>query len=83
VSSVVQFRRLSNVVKFRRRDPSEQTSAKLVELGYLKPGKRHNAQAVENAVARLRHDLHRKGEISDSEISSKEEAPQIFPPQAN
>ena len=36
--------------------------AKLVELGYLKRAKRHNARAVENAVFRLRQRLHHQNE---------------------
>lgn len=36
--------------------------AKLVELGYLKRAKRHNARAVENAVFRLLQRLHHQNE---------------------
>ena len=43
---------------------------KLVELGYLQPGARHRATAVERAIDRLRSDLVREGVICDSNLSS-------------
>ena len=58
------------VVRFERRVASLAVITKLVELGYLQPGARHRATAVERAIDRLRSDLVRQGVIYDSNLSS-------------
>jgi hypothetical protein len=59
------------VVRFERRVASLAVITKLVELGYLQPGARHRATAVERAIDnRLRSDLIRQGVICDSNLSS-------------
>jgi hypothetical protein len=58
------------VVRFERRVASLAVITKLVELGYLQPGARHRATAVERAIDRLRSDLVRWGVIFDSGLSS-------------
>jgi hypothetical protein len=57
------------VIQFRRPVASPEVIAKLVELGYLRPTKRHKAGVVENAIERLRQDLHRDGVISAGDLS--------------
>jgi hypothetical protein len=47
-----------------------QSITKLVELGYLQPGARHRATAVERAIDRLRTDLVRQGVVYDSNLPS-------------
>jgi hypothetical protein len=59
-----------DVVRFERRVASLAVITKLVELGYLQPGARHRATAVERAIDRLRMDLVRHGVIYDSNLSS-------------
>ena len=49
------------VVRFERRVASLAVITKLVELGYLQPGARHRATAVERAIDRLRSNLIRQG----------------------
>jgi hypothetical protein len=61
--------RMGIVVQFRRPVASPEVIAKLVELGYLRRAKRHKAGVVENAVERLRQDLHRDGVISAGDLS--------------
>jgi hypothetical protein len=61
--------RMGIVIQFRRPVASPEVIAKLVELGYLRPTKRHKADVVENAVQRLRQDLHRDGVISAGDLS--------------
>ncbi len=65
------------VIQFRRPAVSAAVVAKLVELGYLRPAKRHKAGVIESAVERLRRDLHRDGVIraGDLSIVVKEEKP--------
>ena len=58
------------VVRFERRVASLAVITKLTELGYLQPGARHRATAVERAIDRLRSDLVRQGVICDSNLSS-------------
>jgi hypothetical protein len=58
------------VVRFERRVASLAVITKLVELGYLQPGARHRATAVERAIDRLRSHLVRQGVICDSNLSS-------------
>jgi len=60
---------MGTVIQFRRPVASPEVIAKLVELGYLRPIKRHKADVVENAVERLRQDLHRDGVISAGDLS--------------
>lgn len=60
--------RMGIVVQFRRPAASSEVVAKLVELGYLRRAKRHKPDVVENAVERLRQDLHRDGVISAGEL---------------
>jgi hypothetical protein len=69
------------VIQFRRPVASTEVIAKLVELGYLRPTKRHKADVVENAVERLRQDLHRDGVISAGDLSPApaEQAPEHDP----
>jgi hypothetical protein len=57
------------VIQFRRPVASPEVIAKLVELGYLRPTKRHKADVVEKAMERLRQDLHRDGVISAGDLS--------------
>jgi hypothetical protein len=57
------------VIQFRRPVASPEVIAKLVELGYMRPTKRHKAGVVENAMERLRRDLHRDGVISAGDLS--------------
>lgn len=56
------------VIQFRRPSASAEVVAKLVELGYLRPAKRHKAGVIENAVERLRRDLHRDGVIRAGDL---------------
>jgi hypothetical protein len=58
------------VVRFERRVATLAVITKLVEFGYLQPGARHRATAVEKAIDRLRSDLVRQGVICDSNLSS-------------
>ena len=58
------------VVQFRRPVASSEVIAKLVELGYLRPAKRHKIGVVQNAVERLRQDLHRDGVIRTGDLSA-------------
>ena len=58
------------VVRFERRVASLAVITKLVELGYLRPGARHRATAVERAIDRLRTDLVRQGVVYDSNLPS-------------
>jgi hypothetical protein len=58
---------VGNIIQFRRPVASHAVIAKLVELGYLQPGKRHNSSAVENALARLKNDLYRDGVVRSSD----------------
>ena len=58
------------VVRFEPRVASLVVITKLVELGYLQPGARHRATAVERAIDRLRSDLIGQGIICDSNLSS-------------
>jgi hypothetical protein len=57
------------IIQFRRPVASPEVIAKLVELGYLRPTKRHKAGVVENAMERLRQDLHRDGVIGAGDLS--------------
>jgi hypothetical protein len=65
------------VLQFRRPVASPEVVAKLVELGYLRPTKRHKASVIESAIERLRQDLHRDGVISAGDLSlvAKKEEP--------
>jgi len=58
---------MGTVVQFRRPLASAAVIAKLVELGYLRHGKRHKAAAIEHAIARLKEHLHRDGIICGGE----------------
>jgi hypothetical protein len=57
------------VLQFRRPTASADVVAQLVKLGYLRPTKRYKAGVVENAVERLRRDLHRDGVITAGDLS--------------
>ena len=57
---------MSNLLQFRRRGASREVIDKLVKLGYLKRTLRHNAGAIEDALARLQDDLCRSQIISVS-----------------
>jgi len=52
-------------VRLFGRPASAEVIANLVKLGYLQPAKRYEANALEAAVARLRHDLGRDGVICE------------------
>jgi len=58
---------MNNVLQFRRRGASREVIDKLVKLGYLERTMRHNAGAIENALARLQDDLCRSQAISESD----------------
>jgi hypothetical protein len=62
--------RMGIVVQFRWPIASSEVIAKLVELGYLRPAKRHKIGVVENAMERLRQDLHRDGVIRAGDLSA-------------
>jgi hypothetical protein len=64
---------MSGVVRFERRVASSAVITKLVELGYLQPGARHRATAVERAIDRLRSDLVRQGVIYDRNLTSEDQ----------
>ena len=57
---------LGTVIQFGR-PASAEVIANLVKLGYLQPAKRYEANALEAAVARLRHDLRRDGVICEGD----------------
>jgi hypothetical protein len=52
---------MGGVIRFERSIASLRVITKLVELGYLQPGSRHRATAIERAIDRLRDDLIRDG----------------------
>jgi hypothetical protein len=58
---------LNNVVQFSGRRVSIEVIENLIRLGYLKGTHRHDAPAVDRAMARLQQDLHRDQTISDSD----------------
>jgi hypothetical protein len=58
---------VGNIIQFRRPVASHAVITKLVELGYLQPGKRHNNGTIENALARLKSDLCRDGVVRSSD----------------
>jgi hypothetical protein len=60
---------MGTVIQFRRPVASAAVVAKLVQLGYLRAAKRHKAGVVENAMERLRRDLHRDGVIRAGDLS--------------
>jgi hypothetical protein len=64
---------MGGVVRLERPVASLAVITKLVELGYLPPGARHRATAVQRAIERLRSDLVRQGVIYDSNLSSSPE----------
>jgi hypothetical protein len=70
--------RMGIVLQFRRPVASPEVVAKLVELGYLRPTKRHKVSVIESAIERLRQDLHRDGVISNGDLSlvAKKEEPE-------
>jgi hypothetical protein len=63
---------MGTVIQFRRPVASAEVIANLVKLGYLQPAKRYEANALEAAVARLRHDLSRDGVICGGDPPQKE-----------
>ena len=60
---------MGGVIRFERPIASLRVITKLVELGYLQPGSRHRATAIERAIDRLRDDLIRDGVICDGDLS--------------
>ena len=60
---------MGGVVRLERRVASFAVVTKLVELGYLQPGARHRATAVERAIDRLVSDLHLAGVIQAGDVS--------------
>jgi hypothetical protein len=48
---------MNEVVPFPHQAGSDEMVAKLVKAGYLQPGQRHDADAVTNAIARMKQDL--------------------------
>jgi len=63
---------MGTIIQFRRPVASAEVIANLVKLGYLQPAKRYEANALEAAVARLRHDLRRDGVICEGDLPQKE-----------
>jgi hypothetical protein len=63
---------MGTVIQFRRPVASAEVIANLVKLGYLRPAKRYEANAVEAAVAQLRRDLSRDGVISERDLPQEE-----------
>jgi hypothetical protein len=59
---------MGTVIQFRRPVASAEVIANLVKLGYLQPAKRYEANALEAAVARLRHDLSRNSVICEGDL---------------
>jgi hypothetical protein len=60
---------MGSVIRFERPVASLAVIKKLVDLGYLQPGARHRASAIERAIERLRRDLHRVGVIQTGDMS--------------
>lgn len=60
---------MGGVVRFERSIASSAVITSLVKLGYLQPGARHRATAVERAIDRLRGDLIRDGVICNGDLS--------------
>ena len=58
---------MSDVLQFRRRSASRDVIDNLIKLGYLKQTMPHKADAIEDALARLHHDLCRSQVISGSD----------------
>ena len=63
---------LGTVIQFRRPVASAEVIGNLVKLGYLQPADRYEANAIEAAVARLRHDLSRDGVICERDLPQEE-----------
>jgi hypothetical protein len=60
---------MGNVVQFRRAVASFKVIESLVKLGYLRPGNRDRASAIEGAIERLGQDLYRDGVIREGNLS--------------
>ena len=58
---------MSNVLQFKRRGASREVIDNLVKLGYLERRMRHDAGAIEDALARLQNDLCRSQVICGSD----------------
>jgi hypothetical protein len=52
---------MSNVVRSSFQAASRELIAKLVKAGYLRPARRHDADAITAAIARLKQDLRSGG----------------------
>ena len=52
---------MSNVVRSSFQAASRELIAKLVKAGYLRRGLRHDANAITDAIARLKQDLRNSG----------------------
>jgi hypothetical protein len=66
---------MGGVVRFKRPIASSAIITSLVKLGYLQPGARHRATAIQRAVERLRTDLMRYGAISGGDLSGWQDHP--------
>jgi hypothetical protein len=60
---------MGGVIRFERSIASSAVITSLVKLGYLQPGARHRATAIQRAIERLRTDLMRDGVISGGDLS--------------
>jgi hypothetical protein len=60
---------MGGVIRFERFIASSAVITSLVKLGYLRPGARHRATAIQRAIERLRTDLMRDGVISGGDLS--------------
>ena len=60
---------MGGVVRFERSIASSAVMTSLVKLGYLQPGARHRATAIQRAIERLRTDLTRDGVIAGGDLS--------------
>jgi hypothetical protein len=60
---------IGDLFRFWSPAASAEVVQKLIELGYLQQVKRYKAGPVARALARLRQDLHRRGNIAPGDIS--------------
>ena len=61
---------MGGIIRFERPIASSAVITSLVKLGYLQPGARHRATAIQRAIERLRTDLIRDGVISGGDLWS-------------
>jgi hypothetical protein len=65
---------MGSVNRARRPGASTLVTAKLVQLGYLKPAKRYRPDAVDKAVERLKRDLWHVGAIEGGDLTKIDKA---------